>query len=107
MSALITFSSPAGANVLMYAEHARPLLRFAGKDENDPQGIFTAEQLPTAITALQAGIAAAKQQDAPESNDGLPEEHKGFTPNLATRAWPLLDLMQRAEKAGKPVTWAG
>lgn len=111
MAALITFASPAAASVIMYAEHARMLLRCAGRDENDAQGIFTAEQLPAAIAALRAAVEAAKQRDAgaqaqsEAAAEAAGQPQPAFVPGLAVRAWPLLELMERARKKGKPVTW--
>ena len=71
---LVTFSSKAGADILMLSEHAKPILRIAGKVIDDPfpvRGVFSAEQLPDAIKryaarfdqrqrrAATAGVSAA------------------------------------------------
>ena len=89
---LVTFSSKAGADILMLGEHAKPLLRIAGKIIETPfpaRGVFAADQLPDAIGRLERAIG-------PENRIGV---------SLRQRAFPLLDLMRRAQKSGHPILW--
>ncbi|MDQ8020741.1 MAG: DUF1840 domain-containing protein [Moraxellaceae bacterium] len=105
---LITFQSPAGADVIMFGEAAQKLLQILGKDPQDHQGIVTEAQLPAAISALQAAIATDRAQAQPEPDDNEDAERpRGMaTPvSLAQRAVPLLDLLGHARREGKPVTW--
>ncbi|MEC5398640.1 DUF1840 domain-containing protein [Uliginosibacterium sp. H1] len=105
---LITFQSPAGADVIMFGEIAQQLLQVLGKDPQDRQGIVTEAQLPAAISALQAAIANDRAQARPEPEDEEGEERpRGMAApvSLAQRAVPLLDLLGHAQREGKPVTW--
>jgi hypothetical protein len=108
---LITFKSDAGADVLMFGESATPLLEILGKDPADPRGIVTVEQLPTAIGQLKTAIAAEKARAAPKTAAAEEAEREaGQTGmaapvNLAQRAWPLLDLLERALSNKVPVVW--
>ena len=57
---LVTFSSKNAPSVLMLSQHARVVLEAAGKTtvtELPERGVFTPEQLPAAITALEKAIA--------------------------------------------------
>ncbi len=105
---LVTFSSKAGADILMLSEHAKPILRIAGKIIDDPfpvRGVFSAEQLPEAIDRIERAIAAepfAKQDD---DDDELPRDPITASVALRQRAFPLLDLMRRGREAGLPVMW--
>lgn len=104
---LITFKSPAGGDVIMFGKNASQILQLLGREPQAPQGIFTVEQIPAAITALTAAIAEDKARQPPHEEDDQSPEHKGMTApvSLAQRAWPLLDLLQLALKDRKPVTW--
>lgn len=106
---LVTFSSKAAASVLMLSEHAKPILRIAGIMVEDPfpvRGVFTMELLPVAIARIEHAMA----QEAPPPQDD--EEEDGTKPHplsqhvgIKQRAFPLLELLVKSNKAGVPVTW--
>lgn len=108
---LITFKSAAGADVIMFGEVAKQLVAILGKDPQDAKGIVTVEQLPDAIARLRGAIdedkarhgGAAQDDDEDEPDPG----RRGMAApvSLAQRAWPLLDLLQLAQKEGTPVVW--
>jgi erythromycin esterase-like protein len=108
---LITFKSRTGADVLMLGDSGQKLLAVLGKDASDPRGILTAEQLPAAIARLKAAIAEEKARATPKSATTEEAEreagHTGMAApvSLAQRAWPLLDLCERALADNTPVTW--
>ncbi len=108
---LITFSSKAAADVLMLSEHAKPILRIAGIMVEDPfpvRGVFSTELLPVAIARIEHAMA---QETSPPSQDD--EDNESWTKQspmsqhvgLKQRAFPLLELLVKANKAGLPVTW--
>jgi len=104
---LVTFSSKVDADVLMMGDHARHVLRTAGKDigETIPtRGVFSAEQLGDAIAKLERAIAAEKP---PALNDDEPE-HQAKAKEvvlLGQRAYPLLAMMRKAREANAPIMW--
>lgn len=108
---LITFKSAAGADVLMFGQHAKPILEIIGKDGDDPKGIVTVEQLPGAIAALRAAIEEDKQHQArPSQDEEETAKEAGQTGmaapvSLAQRAYPVLALMEESLKEKTPVTW--
>ena len=104
---IVTFQSAAAGDVIMFGDVANRMMEIMGK-EADAKGIVTVEQLPEAIARLQAAIAADKAQRAGVAEEDLPQtEAGGKRPfvSLAQRATPLLDLLQWAQKKGKPVVW--
>lgn len=104
---LITFSSKAGADVLMLAQHAQPIMRIAGKiteKEIPVRGVFTPEQLPSSIAALERAIAN-DQPPKENDDDDAPRDALSLPVGLRQRAHPLLDLMRRAQNAGVPLMW--
>jgi hypothetical protein len=108
---LITFKSEAGADVLMFGETAARLLEVLGKNPDEARGIVTTEQLPAAIDRLKAAIAEEKARAAPKTAAAEEAERDAgqvgmaAPVSLAQRAWPLLDLLERARRSGAPVVW--
>lgn len=109
---LVIFRSKADADIHMYPEHARMLLEIAGKPfepEADPRGIFTVEQVPLALAALKAAAArSAAEQKAATSRDEDEKEKvdaMALPVGLAQRAFPLITMLERAQKKGAVVTW--
>lgn len=110
---LITFKSKAAADVYMYPEHARMLLELMGKEVDPPEsprGVITVEQLPAALAALKGAAARAAPEDEKTQHNFESLEDKPADPiarpvSLAQRAWPLIDMIERAQKKGAVVTW--
>ena len=103
---LITFKSAASGDVMMFEENGKELLSALGKDPDADKGIFTVEQLPRAIAALRAAVEADRstnreQPDADEDDDRQPDD----SIQLAQRALPLLELLERSLVDKVPVTW--
>lgn len=113
---LVTFKSKASADVIMFGEQAGKLVKILGKDaESSAKGIVTLEQLPAAIARLQAAIAEDKAQqqaardaeaNAVANGEDEPQQRGMAAPvGLAQRAWPLLDMLETAQREGVPVVW--
>ena len=103
---LYEFKSKATGPVVMTGPVAERLLGIVGKTPGR-QGIFTVEQMEPAIAALQAAIDREKAEGPVQEDDDPdrrpPEATRPVT--LAQRAWPLMDMLRTAHKAGQPVTW--
>ena len=106
---LVTFSSKAGADILMLAQHAKPLLTIIGKtDDKDllTRGVFMPEQLEAAIFNLEQAIAAEPNQPQEENEDNdLPKDAMTLPVGLKQRSFPLLNLLKRARAQLVPVMW--
>ena len=78
------------------------LLRIVGK-EPAARGIIEAAALPAAIEALEAAAEADRRERGGE-DDG---EHDPKEPRvgLAQRAWPLIDMMKRAQADKNDIVW--
>lgn len=110
---LIKFKSKAAADVVMYEEHAKVILDLLGKDTK--QGIITAEQAGPAIAAIEAESERIKRLAEEEAaKNGQAQEDAfdsgqqgGEAPvvKFSTRAYPLLEMLRAADKAGQPVVW--
>lgn len=103
---MIRFSSPAAGDVHMLDEHARRLLDALGKPAGE-RGVIPPEEIPSALASLRAAIAKdAPQHARPEDSDD-PEERRRREQDvdLGRRAYPLIDMLERAAKKNKEITW--
>lgn len=113
---LITFKSSAGPNVLMFDEVALQLLDVMGKapslgQAHSAQGIVTVEQMPDVLARLRDAVddsrlAASKRAKAGTGEaESKPGCDRRSSISLAQRAQPLIDLLERSQRAQQPVVW--
>ena len=95
---LYKFKSKAAGDVIMLGRNGDQVLRIVGKEPAD-KGIIEAADLGAAIAALEAAVAA--DELAAQSADAAPRERV----SLRQRAWPLVEMMKRAQRAGQPIVW--
>ncbi len=101
------FKSKAGADVIMMGPPGDQILRLLGR-ESGGQGILTNEQMPAALAALEQAISddeaafAKAQAEARTAGETVPRR-EGVS--LRQRAWPLIELMRRAQQGGHDVVW--
>lgn len=108
--ALVVFRSKAAGEIFMFAETAHRLFEIIGRKDSI-RGVITPDDLPAAIAAIEAAIAAERERD--EAAQAAAEEaiRSGeITPatrpvSLAQRAWPLLEMLRAANKKSVEVTW--
>jgi len=103
---LITFKSDADGDIIMFGEVGQRMLTVLGKDAQDPRGIVTQEQLPAAIAALQGAMEEDKARSRKDTRASADNEMALARPiGLATRALPLLNMLQHALRDKVVVTW--
>lgn len=110
------FKSRATGTVIMTRPVAEWILQIVGKTAG-PAGIVTVEQMPGAIAALRKAIEAERQALRAESQGGTQrdagaqdgaaahDDADHVTVSLAQRAFPFIEMLEAAHKAGKDVTW--
>ncbi len=106
MTMLITFKSKAAADVLMYQQHAQPMLNLLGKLIE--RGVITAEEMPDAITKLEAEIARQKISHGSQQNEDADQQdhHQAMqSVSFAVRAFPLLEMMRAAKRDHAFIMW--
>ena len=100
----VKFKSKAAADLLMVSTHAEALLKTLGKTAAQP-GILEPQDMPRALATLQglpdelpkpASDAAQDRDDDEVADDRVPPR---------TRAWPLVQMIQRSLDANEPVVW--
>lgn len=94
---IVRFDSDAG-QFLMNGEVAIALLRHMGHSGAVP-GALLAADLPEAIARLEAAVGALPTSGPEDDGSGQPGV------NLRQRAYPMLELLRRAERKGCDVLW--
>jgi len=102
---LYKFQSRVAATVIMLPANGGQLLRIIGKSPEEMHGIITAAQIPAAIAALQAAIAADEAAPVPPIAPNDEDEAPQPTVSLRQRAAPLMELLRRSLAAGRDVVW--
>ncbi|MDN5842029.1 MAG: DUF1840 domain-containing protein [Alcaligenaceae bacterium] len=109
---LILFQCKSAAEVLMYGQHAYPILQAAGKQFDDgvlpERGVITRAQLDAAITGIEHVVAYdGGHEVAGDTNDHdeVAEHPISQTVSFRRRAWPLLTMLRLAREKGEDVTW--
>lgn len=103
---LVRFSSTKTESIIMFGDSAVQLIKMLGATGNVP-GALNANDLPAAIQRLQAALQSVPANKPEESAANDQDDNKEKEPaiDLAKRAAPLLDLLQRAQRAQTPVMW--
>ncbi|MGB6243059.1 MAG: DUF1840 domain-containing protein [Castellaniella sp.] len=107
---LILFQSKSAAEVLMFAQHARPILVAAGKKFDTPdlpeRGVITRAQLDAAIAGVEALVETdTSHNDHADEHDDATEHPIAQPVGMRRRAWPLLTMLRLARAKGEDVTW--
>jgi hypothetical protein len=103
---LYRFKSKASGDVIMVGAHGDQVLRAMGK-EASPRGILTVEQQPAALQALQQAIAAddAARTQTATGDAADPPQDESQALSLRRRAWPMVDMIERALAERVDIVW--
>jgi hypothetical protein len=104
---LYEFKSRATGSVVMTQKVAERLLAVIGKPPGET-GIITVAQMPQAIAALQAAVAAERESpgsDQHQAEELARDQGRPIPVSLAQRAWPLINMLKAALAGGKDITW--
>lgn len=100
------FKSKAAGDVIMMGPTGDKVLGLIGKSAS-AQGIIEPAQMPAAIQALADAISAddAAREAAGQDGEPAPSGDARDPISLRQRAWPLVEMMKRAQAADAPITW--
>ena len=101
---LVKFRSDAGPSVLMFGEIAHTLLRMMGMSGDLP-GAVVAEDVPVALGRLKRALEQAKAMPRPGPVGSTDEPGEPPPVAIATRAFPLVQLLEAAAKQERAVLW--
>ena len=98
---LVRFDSKAG-RFTMFGEVAVTLLKMMGHSGTVP-GAILAQDIPPALEKLKAAVAAAPEP--PIDQTAADPEDREPPVSLRQRAFPLVELLERASQSGSDVLW--
>lgn len=100
---LVTFKTTAYADITMFGDAAETLLKLMGQSGNIPGAIMGGD-VADAMANLKRELA---DQPVPASNDsdGSDDDEKSNRVTLATRAVPLMELLEAAAASKANVMW--
>ena len=105
---LYKFKSKATGDLIMLEPNGRRVLEIIGKDAG-AKGIILPEEMPGAISALEAAIAREEQDEKAAADEakaaGQAAPRGGDAVSLRQRAVPFLDMLRRASSASKEIVW--
>ena len=108
---LYKFKSKTTGTVIMLQPNGQRVLEIIGKDRADAaaaQGIILSDQMPAAITALEAAIKQeeaqhkAAQAQTREQDDAPP---RAEAVSLRQRATPFIEMLRRCAKDKTDIVW--
>ncbi|MFL6698704.1 MAG: DUF1840 domain-containing protein [Vitreoscilla sp.] len=94
------FKSKATGDLIMTQPVAERVLSLIGKPAT-PQGIIEVDQLPAAMSALEAAVATEGPGSAGAGDAGPTADRV----SLRQRVWPMVEMMKRTLAAKQPITW--
>ncbi len=105
---LYKFKSRATADLIMLEPQGRQILEIIGKTPS-ASGIVTAAQIPDAISALEAAVAASEvQPPVQEGGDAQEDDEQGDrsqTVQLRQRAAPFIEMLRKSAAEKADVVW--
>ena len=102
---LITFHCETHADITMFGDVAKQLIRLTGHSVVVP-GAILAEDVPAALAQLKKGLEDPPQPaDTRSKADRLANDEDAPPIGLAKRAFPLLELLSDAARDQKDVMW--
>lgn len=94
---LVRFDSKVGM-IQMFGDVAKRLLRMMGQSGAVP-GALLAADVPAALQRLKSSVGLEPESGGQENADGEPAV------GLRQRAFPLIELLERAARSGSDVIW--
>ena len=94
------FKSKATGDLIMAQPVGDRMLGLIGKAPG-PQGIIEVDQMPAAMSALEAAVAA----EVPPQHDDTDASPRADTVSLRQRVWPMVDMLKRALAEKQPIVW--
>jgi hypothetical protein len=96
------FRSKAAGDVIMLGPTGARVLGLIGKPA-DAKGILEVADMAAAVAALQAAVEADDALRAQVGDEDV--ANRPETISLRQRAWPLVEMIRRAQAADTPITW--
>lgn len=101
---LITFTTPVHADITMFGDVAKALIRMMGHSGAVP-GALLAEDVPAALERLRGAVESNPEAPLDPRADDDDDEARSQSVTLKHRAMPLIELLESAAREEKNVMW--
>ena len=100
---LVIFTSNAHSDIMMFADVAEKLIEMMGHSGEIP-GAIAAKDVPEVLERLEKAVAFHENESSDEHQTDE-DENAEKKVGLASRAFPLLEMLKDAAKEEEPVMW--
>ena len=100
---LITFETKAYANITMFGDIAKKLIKYMGHSGNVP-GAILAEDLPKALERLRSGVQSEMLVEQMSESESEQDDNDNYV-SIDKRAKPLIELIEAAIAQNVDVMW--
>lgn len=100
---LITFKTKAYANITMFGDVAKKLIKSMGHSGITP-GAIQADDLPNALALLKSSLKAEMLVEETGKPLQVPDDSENFV-SIDKRALPLIELLEAAIEQNEDVMW--
>ena len=101
---LITFTTPVHADITMFGDVAKALIRMMGHSGKVP-GALLAEDVPAALERLKSAVESNPDAPLNPRRDEDDDEARSQSVSIKHRALPLIELLEAAAREQKNVMW--
>jgi len=101
---LVTFHTKAYGDITMFGDVAVKLLKLMGHSGTVPSAIKP-EDIPEALKRLKRAVADDVAATSDSGQDDDEDENREKPVSLKNRAFPLIQMLEAAEKDDVPVMW--
>jgi len=101
---LITFETKAYANITMFGDVAKKLIKYMGHSGSIP-GAIRADDLPAALDKLKAAVQLEIQETQADDKGGENQQDEEAYVSVDKRAKPLIELLEAAIDRNTDVMW--
>lgn len=100
---LVIFTSNAHSDIMMFADIAEKLIEMMGHSGAIP-GAIAAKDIPEVLKRLEKAIAFHEKESSDDHQDDE-DENPEIKVSLASRAFPLINMLEDAAREKEPVMW--
>lgn len=100
---LVIFTSNAHSDIMMFADVAEKLIEMMGHSGTIP-GAIAAKDIPEVLVRLEKVIAFHEKESSDDRQDDEAENTE-IKVSLASRAFPLIKMLEDAAKDKESVMW--
>ena len=101
---LVTFRTKAYANITMFGDVALDIIRLMGHSGTVP-GAMAVEDIPAALARLRRAIANEEAAAVAADASGEDDDDEKDAISLRNRAFPLIEMLEAAERDKVPIMW--